>query len=226
MFASIPDDWRAALAGVPSDDDLEAILARVQADRAAGITVYPPRTEVFTAFHLTPLASVRAVIVGQDPYHGPGEAHGLAFSVVPPCRRPPSLRNILRELETDTGIRVPASASLVPWANGGVLLLNTVLSVQADKAASHARIGWQALTTRIIDVVAALERPIAFLLWGRHAQRMGHRIDADRHVVLCAAHPSPLSAKGFLGTKPFTTVNTRLRAHGERAINWTLDAEA
>ena len=224
MYASIPDDWRAALAGVPSDDDISSILSRVEADRAASMTVYPPRTDVFSALHLTPLASVRAVIVGQDPYHGPGQAHGLAFSVVPPCPRPASLGNILRELETDTGIRVPASASLVPWADHGVLLLNTILTVQADKAASHAKFAWQALTSRIIEVVAAQQRPIAFLLWGRHAQRMGRHV-GDRHVVLCATHPSPRSAKGFLGTRPFTTANARLQDLGAQSIDWTLDPE-
>ena len=223
MFASIPDGWRAALSGVPSDNDITAIMARVEADRAAGIVVYPPRSNVFAALHLTPLASVRAVIVGQDPYHGPGQAHGLAFSAVPPCPRPPSLVNILRELETDAGVRVPENASLVPWAKHGVLLLNTVLTVRQGIASSHAQFGWQALTSRIIEVVAAQQRPIAFLLWGRPAQRIGRMVDAGRHVVLCAAHPSPLSAfKGFLGSRPFTTANTRLQAVGGQPINWTL----
>lgn len=152
MYGSIPDDWHAALAGRPSDGELAAIMARVEADRAAGFTVYPPRDQVFTALHLTPLNAVRAVIAGQDPYHGPNKAHGLAFSVVPPCRRPPSLRNILVELASDTGAEVPGDVSLVPWAIQGVLLLNTTLTVRANTATSHATIGWQALTKRIIEV--------------------------------------------------------------------------
>jgi uracil-DNA glycosylase len=225
MHGSIPDDWRAALGGRPSDAELAAIMARVEADRAAGITVCPPRDQVFTALHLTPLEAVRAVIVGQDPYHGSGQAHGLAFSVVPPCKRPPSLRSILAELASDTGTRVPDDASLVPWASHGVLLLNTTLTVRAGKAGSHASIGWQALTTRIIEVVAAQPRPIAFLLWGRHAQTFAGSIDGRRHVVLCTTHPSPLSArKGFLGSRPFTGANARLREQGAHPIDWSLAA--
>ena len=225
MYASIPDDWHAALAGRPSNAELAAVMGRVEADRSAGIIVYPPRDQVFAALHLTPLASVRAVIVGQDPYHGPGQAHGLAFSVVPPCKRPPSLRNILAELASDTGTDVPDDVSLVPWAGQGVLLLNTSLTVQAGKAESHAPIGWRDLTTRIIEVVAAEPRPIAFLLWGRHAQAFAPSIDDRRHVMLCSTHPSPLSArKGFLGSRPFTCANARLRDLGADPIDWSLAA--
>jgi uracil-DNA glycosylase len=223
MYGSIPDDWHAALNGKPSDAELADIIAKVDAERAAGITVYPPRDEVFAALHLTPLESVRAVIVGQDPYHEEGQAHGVAFSVVPPCRRPPSLRNILSELTTDTGIVVPEDASLEPWARHGVLLLNTILTVRAGKAASHSLIGWNHLTTRIVEVMAARGRPIAFLLWGRPAQRLARLIDDGRHVVLCASHPSPLSArKGFAGSKPFTTANARLVAMGADPVDWSL----
>ncbi|MEW6224458.1 MAG: uracil-DNA glycosylase [Chloroflexota bacterium] len=225
MYASIPKDWHAALASRPSDAELAAIMARVEADRSAGITVYPPRDQVFAALHLTPLDSVRAVIVGQDPYHGPGQAHGLAFSVVPPCTRPPSLRNILAELASDTGTGVPDDVSLVPWARHGVLLLNTSLTVRAGTAGSHVPIGWRNLTTRIIEVVAAQPRPIAFLLWGRHAQAFAASIDDRRHAVLCTTHPSPLSArKGFLRSRPFTGANARLRDLGADPIDWSLAA--
>jgi uracil-DNA glycosylase len=184
--------------------------------------VYPASTDVFAALHLTPIDRVRAVIVGQDPYYREGQAHGLSFSVRPPCTPPPSLRNILRELQTDGASQEPANGSLVQWARNGVLLLNTILTVDAGKPGSHRNAGWQELTDQIIRVVAARPRPVVFLLWGRYAQRKRPLVDEAHHIVLCAAHPSPFSAKRFLGSRPFSTANTGLKQLGQPPIEWSL----
>lgn len=197
---------------------------------AAGATIYPSPDLWFRALDLTPLDMVRVVILGQDPYHGAGQAHGLAFSVLPGVPVPPSLRNIFRELADDVGFVRPQHGNLEGWARQGVLLLNNVLSVEAGQAASHAGKGWEYLTDAVVALLAAQERPIAFLLWGSHAQRKAAAIrdlrDGGRHLVLKAPHPSPLSAhSGFFGCRHFSKANDFLRANGGTAIDWQLAAE-
>lgn len=186
-------------------------------------TVYPPHDEVFSALHLTSYAGLKAVIVGQDPYHGPRQAHGLAFSVRRGVQVPPSLRNIHRELHDDLGLAIPDHGNLEPWARGGVLLLNTSLTVRAGQAGSHAGHGWETFTDRVIDVAAAHEDPLVFILWGNHARRKRERVDTGRHTVIESPHPSPLSANnGFFGSKPFSRANDALVRLGRDPIDWSL----
>ena len=201
-----------------------ALLQRVRAARAAG-TVYPPEERTFFALTATPPERVRAVILGQDPYHEPGQAMGLAFSVPQGERLPPSLRNIFMELHTDLGLPQPSGGDLTPWAERGVLLLNTVLTVGRGAANSHAAWGWQRFTDAVLAAMAALPQPVAFVLWGGHAQKKA-AIAADSpypRLVLQAPHPSPLSAyRGFFGSRPFSKINAFLEASGSRAIDWRL----
>ena len=182
--------------------------------------VYPPHDDVFSALHLTPLGSVRAVILGQDPYHGPDQAHGLAFSVRPPTPPPPSLRNIFKELHSDLGVDRPDHGSLVDWAKQGVLLLNTVLTVRGGEANSHHRQGWEQFTDAVIDAVNAKTDTVIFVLWGAAAQKKLERIDLDRHGAVTSPHPSPLSAsRGFFGSRPFSQTNDLLVAAGRPEID-------
>lgn len=201
-----------------------ALLQRVGAARAAG-TVYPPEERTFFALTATPPERVRAVILGQDPYHEPGQAMGLAFSVPQGERLPPSLRNIFTELHTDLGLPQPSGGDLTPWAERGVLLLNTVLTVGRGAANSHAAWGWQRFTDAVLAAMAALPQPVAFVLWGGHAQKKA-ALAADSpypRLVLQAPHPSPLSAyRGFFGSHPFSKINAFLEASGSRAIDWRL----
>jgi uracil-DNA glycosylase len=221
-IGTLPADWRAAIGPALSDAALAELEAKVAARRASE-RVYPAAQDVFAALRLTPYESVRAVIIGQDPYHGPGEAHGLAFSVPAGVPIPPSLRNIRRELETDLGLAMPASGSLETWARHGVLLLNAILSVAEGRPGSHRDLGWQALTREVVRAVQRVDRPVAFLLWGGFARRMAEPIDSSRHVAVQTWHPSPFSAKrGFLGRRPFSTVNDLLRARGASEIDWRL----
>ena len=201
-----------------------ALLQRVGAARAAG-TVYPPEERTFFALTATPPERVRAVILGQDPYHEPGQAMGLAFSVPQGERLPPSLRNIFTELHTDLGLPQPSGGDLTPWAERGVLLLNTVLTVGRGAANSHAAWGWQRFTDAVLAAMAALPQPVAFVLWGGHAQKKA-ALAADSpypRLVLQAPHPSPLSAyRGFFGSRPFSKINAFLESAGSRAIDWRL----
>lgn len=201
-----------------------ALLQRVGAARAAG-TVYPPEERTFFALTATPPERVRAVILGQDPYHEPGQAMGLAFSVPQGERLPPSLRNIFTELHADLGLPQPSGGDLTPWAERGVLLLNTVLTVGRGAANSHAAWGWQRFTDAVLAAMAALPQPVAFVLWGGHAQKKA-ALAADSpypRLVLQAPHPSPLSAyRGFFGSRPFSKINAFLEASGSRAIDWRL----
>ncbi len=201
--------------------ELQQFLAERE---AAGARIYPPRP--FRALELTPLAEVRVVILGQDPYHGPGQAHGLAFSVNEGVKFPPSLRNIFKELQRDLGVVPPMSGSLEPWARQGVLLLNAVLTVEEGAAASHAKRGWEVLTDTLIAAVAREASPKVFMLWGAHAQAKQGLIEgAGEHLVLCANHPSPLSAlrppAPFIGCGHFSQANTWLLAQGEPALDWS-----
>ncbi len=219
---AIPASWRAALADELAQPYAEQLAAFVAAERAAH-TVYPPAGEEFTALELTPPERVRAVILGQDPYHGPGQAHGLAFSVregVPP---PPSLVNIFKELRSDLGLEPPGHGHLAGWAREGVLLLNAVLTVRAGEANSHRGRGWDRLTDAVIRAVSAGPEPVVFLLWGAPAQKKAALVDESRHAVLRAAHPSPLSARrGFFGSRPFSRANAALAERGRPPIDWRL----
>lgn len=214
--------WRAAL-GDELGAPLTALERWLDAEQAAGRTVFPPAADRFRALDLTPLDRVRVVILGQDPYHGPGQAHGLSFSVRPGVRVPPSLTNIYKELESDLGIARARHGFLEHWARQGVLLLNTVLSVGEGRAASHRGRGWERLTDAAIRAVDARNQPVVFLLWGAHAQAKAGLIDATRHLVLAAPHPSPLSARtGFFGSRPFSRANAFLETQGRGTIDWAL----
>ncbi|CUA86617.1 uracil-DNA glycosylase [Pseudidiomarina woesei] len=204
--------WQDVLAEEKQAAYFVELLARVQAERDAGKAIYPPAAEVFAALKLTPLANVRVVILGQDPYHGPGQAHGLCFSVPEGVKNPPSLRNIFKAIQHDyPNFEVPKSGDLTHWAEQGVLLLNTVLTVEQGKAHSHAKWGWETFTDRVIEAVNEHREGVVFLLWGAHAQKKGALIDRARHHVLEAVHPSPLSAhRGFLTAGHFRRTNELL----------------
>ncbi len=218
-------DWNPVLRGEFAKPYWQELQRFVHDERTKG-PVYPPHDEVFAALHLTPLASVRCVILGQDPYHGPGQAHGLCFSVKAPTPPPPSLVNVFKELHDDLGVAIPGHGDLTAWARQGVLLLNTTLTVRAHQAASHQRRGWETFTDEVIRTVSARPDPVAFVLWGAAARRKTDLIDTDRHIVVTAPHPSPLSAhRGFFGSKPFSTINARLEAAGTAPVDWSLPAE-
>lgn len=212
----VGDAWQR-----PSMDALRAFLM----DEYRSRTVYPPAKQVFTALQLTPPQAVKAVIVGQDPYHGPSQAHGLAFSVQPGVRPPASLVNIFKELKSDLGIVAPPGlGDLTPWARQGVLLLNTVLTVRADQPLSHRNRGWEAFTDAVLSAVSDSPQRVAFVLWGAHAQKKVGLIDLKRHEVIQSAHPSPLSARtGFFGSRPFSQINAALASFGREPIDWRLD---
>lgn len=215
--------WQNVLSEEKKAAYFQKILDFVKAERSKGKKIYPPQADVFNAFKYTPFSDVRVVILGQDPYHGEGQAHGLCFSVRKGVRPPPSLNNIFQELNKDLGIKVPNHGCLENWAKQGVLLLNSVLTVEASKPGSHANIGWQQFTDKVIETLNHHPKPIVFLLWGAYAQRKGHAIDRQKHLVLEAAHPSPFSAhRGFLGCKHFSKTNAFLRLHLRGEIDWTL----
>lgn len=214
--------WQEVLGPVKRADFFQQLMARIDAERAAGKAIYPPASEVFNAFTLTPLDNVKVVILGQDPYHGPGQAHGLCFSVQSGVKTPPSLVNIYKELAQDIeGFHIPEHGNLTAWAEQGVLLLNTVLTVEQGKAHSHAKWGWETFTDAVIKSVNDTQHGVVFLLWGSHAQKKGQNIDTQKHYVLNAPHPSPLSAhRGFLGCRHFSKTNTLLSQQGKTPVNW------
>ncbi|EQB13111.1 uracil-DNA glycosylase [Sphingobium lactosutens] len=219
----LPDAWATALAGRIDDIGLSAIARFLEDEMAAGKRVFPAPDDIFRALALTPPDAVKVVILGQDPYHGEGQAHGLSFSVQPGVRTPPSLRNIFKELHADLRIAPAGHGHLDHWARQGVLLLNSVLTVEMGKAASHQGKGWEKLTDAIVGQVAERAAPSVFLLWGAHAQRKAGAIDETRHLVIRSAHPSPLSAHaGFLGSRPFSRANVFLEAKGRGGIDWAL----
>lgn len=224
----LPPDWRAALGSVLDHPDLRTLTAALAAEEAAGARIFPPAGERLRALELTPLAAVRVVILGQDPYHRAGQAHGLAFSVRPGVRSPPSLANIFRELESDLGLARPGHGFLEHWARQGVLLLNAVLSVAEGQAGSHHGRGWERFTDAVIAAVAAAPAPSVFLLWGAYAQKKAAIVETaasdGRHLVLRAAHPSPLARGAFFGSRPFSQANAFLRVHGRGEIDWALPA--
>ncbi|MCY0998852.1 uracil-DNA glycosylase [Myxococcus sp. MISCRS1] len=218
----LPEDWKRELKSAldsPSFQELERFVAQ---EREAA-TVFPSEEDLFSAFRLTPYSDVRVLLLGQDPYHGPGQAHGLAFSVKPGVPSPPSLVNIFKELEADVNEPRPKTGSLIPWAEQGVLLLNAVLTVRQAQPNSHAGHGWEDFTDAVIRAVSAKQDAVVFLLWGKYAQKKKKLIDAKRHVVIEGTHPSPLSASsGFFGSKPFSKVNQALESKGRPPVDWRL----
>lgn len=221
-MAMITGGWEEALRGEFRQPYYRNLYESIRKEYESK-TIYPPSKDLFQAFALTPLERVKAVILGQDPYHEPGQAHGLCFSVKPGVEIPPSLVNIFQELQADLGCTPPESGCLEGWARQGVFLLNTVLTVRAHQAASHRGLGWEQFTDAAIRVLNSQDRPIVFMLWGRHAGEKARLLDNPRHLVLTAPHPSPLSAyRGFFGCRHFSRCNEFLAAQGETPIDWQL----
>ena len=217
------ESWRIPLAEEFTSPYMTVLKAFLVAEKAGGKQIFPKGSEWFRALDLTPLDQVRVVILGQDPYHGPGQAHGLCFSVPQGVRPPPSLLNIFKELESDLGLTRPNHGHLEHWARQGVLLLNSVLTVESGLAASHKDRGWERFTDAVIRLVNGQSQPTVFLLWGSYAQKKAAFVDGTRHLILKAAHPSPLSAhNGFLGCKHFSQANAFLVAQGQAPIDWSL----
>lgn len=214
--------WHEAIGAEKEQPYFRHIIDTVKRERQAGRVIYPPAADVFNAFKATEFHQVKVVILGQDPYHGAGQAHGLSFSVRPDIQIPPSLANIYKELATDIeGFHIPQHGYLQHWAEQGVLLLNTVLTVRAGQAHSHAPLGWERFTDRVIAQLNEHREHIVFMLWGSHAQKKGAFIDRSRHLVLTAPHPSPLSAyRGFFGCRHFSQANAYLKAQGLAEIDW------
>jgi len=223
---AVPDSWRPILEPVLTTPPARRLGGILTAEETAGKRIYPPRGDRLRALELTPLESVKAVILGQDPYHGPGQAHGLAFSVPQGIKVPPSLLNIYKELESDLGIARPGHGNLEGWARQGVLLLNNALTVEEARAGSHQQLGWEPITDAVVAAVAARDDPIVFMLWGSHARNKAARIPGlaqSHHLILTAPHPSPLSAhSGFFGCRHFSQANEFLVAQGRAPIDWQI----
>ncbi|WP_455672407.1 uracil-DNA glycosylase [Phocaeicola sp.] len=220
MNVQIEESWKQHLAPEFEKDYFAKLTTFVRNEYQA-TTIYPPGKLIFNAFNLCPFDKVKVVIIGQDPYHGPGQAHGLCFSVNDGVPFPPSLQNIFKEIQSDLGSTIPTSGNLTRWANQGVLLLNATLTVRAHQAGSHQRQGWEEFTDAAIRVLAEQRESLVFILWGAYAQKKGAFIDRNKHLVLASAHPSPLSAyNGFFGNKHFSRTNEYLIAHGETPIEW------
>ncbi len=219
MPERLPQDWDEAMPG----NDADSLVQKVDALRLQGHEIHPREGCLFTALRLTPRHALRAVILGQDPYHTPGAAMGLAFAVPRGQKLPPSLKNIRREYASDLGLPEPCYPDLTAWAAHGVLLLNTILSVEDGKPLSHKNLGWQKLTDQVLQTCNALPYPVAFLLWGTPAQEKRRLLDETRHVIVTGVHPSPLSAyRGFFGSRPFTTINQLLAQRNAPPIDWSL----
>ena len=217
----IEASWKTRLAGQFAAPHMQALGKFLREEKAAGKRIYPPGGQIFSAFELTPFENVKVVILGQDPYHGAGQAHGLSFSVARGVMPPPSLQNIYKELQTDLGLAHPGHGNLESWARQGVLLLNACLTVEDGRAGSHQGKGWEQFTDAVIAALNRERDNLVFILWGRKAQNKGAVIDRDRHLVLTSAHPSPLSASnGFFGSRPFSAANTYLESHGIAPVDW------
>ena len=215
--------WLAQLAGEFEQPYMQDLRTFLREEKHAGKHIYPRGPEFFNAFTHTPLDKVKVVILGQDPYHGEGQAHGLCFSVKPGVAVPPSLKNIYKEIHAELGLPIPQHGHLTAWADQGVLLLNSVLSVEASRAASHQGKGWETFTDKVIDVINRERQGVVFMLWGSYAQRKGAFIDGERHCILKAPHPSPLSAhRGFFGCGHFLMANEYLQGRGDTPIDWSL----
>jgi uracil-DNA glycosylase len=215
--------WKKRLLPEFSKPYMEELRGFLRQELARKRTIFPKGSEYFAALNHTPFERVRVVILGQDPYHGPGQAHGLSFSVKPGIDIPPSLQNIYKELKADLGVERPSHGFLENWARQGVLLLNATLSVEAGRAGSHQKKGWEQFTDAVIDHLNREREHLVFVLWGSYAQKKGQFIDRSKHLVIESPHPSPLSAhRGFFGSKPFSKINAYLQAHGQAPIDWTL----
>ncbi len=223
MNVKIEESWKEVLSEEFKQDYFRNIVLHIKTEKSQGKIIYPPGPQIFNAFNTTPFDKVKVVILGQDPYHGPGQAHGLCFSVqngVPP---PPSLVNIFRELQDDIGIGIPNHGNLTHWAQQGVFLLNASLTVRAGEPMSHSKIGWARFTDTVINKISTLKKNVVFLLWGKFAQEKSALIDQGRHLILRAAHPSPLSAHaGFFGCRHFSKTNEYLVSKGIDPIDWTI----
>jgi uracil-DNA glycosylase len=219
----IDSSWRAFLGEEFEKPYMKELLEFLDREEAAGKVIYPAKDHILAAFHHTPFHQVKVVVIGQDPYHGEGQAHGLSFSVGEKISPPPSLVNIFKELETDLNIKRPSNGSLVHWANQGVLLLNSVLTVEHGKAGSHHKRGWEKFTDRVIEVLNEEKRNLVFILWGAPAQKKAAKVDESKHCLIKSPHPSPLSSyRGFFGSKPFSKANAYLQEHGISPIHWSV----
>ena len=213
--------WKARIGSYLEQPQMRALSEFLRAEKRAGKVIYPPGPDIFAAFEHTPFEAVRVVILGQDPYHGPGQAHGLCFSVRPGVPPPPSLENIFKEIQRDLGISRPDHGCLTPWADRGVLLLNSVLTVERGQAGSHQGKGWEEFTDAALRVLSREREHLVFILWGAYARRKGAFIDRMKHLVIESAHPSPLSANnGFFGSKPFSKANEYLQKYGIEPVEW------
>ena len=222
MEVKIEQTWKNALASEFEKPYFASLVRFLREEKASGARIFPPGSQIFRAFELTPVPQVKVVILGQDPYHGPGQAHGLSFSVPAGVPAPPSLKNIFREIETDLGVRMSGYPNLENWARQGVLLLNAVLTVRCAEAASHSRIGWQEFTDAVIRYISDNCEGVVFMLWGNFARTKSELIDHSRHCVLEAAHPSPLARGAFFGCRHFSKANEYLAATGRTKIDWQL----
>lgn len=215
--------WQAVIGKEFNQPYMQSLKSFLQEEKAAGKAIYPPGPQIFNAFNHTPFDQVRVVIIGQDPYHGPGQAMGLSFSVPEGVRLPPSLQNIFKEIQGDLGITMSGQGDLTPWANQGVLLLNATLTVEESKAGSHQGKGWEQFTDAAISALNEHREGLVFVLWGSYAQKKGAAIDSRRHLVLKSVHPSPLSAhRGFFGNHQFSTINQYLQQQGQAPVDWQL----
>ena len=222
MDVKIEQSWKNALAGEFEKPYFASLVRFLHHEKAAGKKIFPPGSQIFKAFELTPVKDVKVVILGQDPYHGPGQAHGLSFSVPADMPAPPSLKNIFKEIESDLGVSMSGYPNLEKWASQGVLLLNAVLTVQSGAAASHSKIGWEEFTDAVIRYISDNCEGVVFLLWGNFARGKSALIDRSRHHVLEAAHPSPLARGAFFGCRHFSRTNDILTAQGKTPIDWQL----
>jgi uracil-DNA glycosylase len=222
MFVKIEKSWADALKDEFEKEYFQKITSYLKHEIASGIVVYPKGGNIFKAFDSTPLNSVKVVILGQDPYHGEGQAHGLSFSVQEGVHQPPSLQNIFKELRDDLGIPLPNTGNLELWAQRGVFLLNSVLTVRAGLPASHSKIGWSLFTDRVISILSEKREGVVFMLWGNYARSKRELIDHNKHLVLEAAHPSPLARGAFFGCRHFSKANEYLIAKGKDPVNWSL----
>lgn len=215
--------WKEALKDQFELPYMQTLKQFLFQEKSSGKIIFPPGDDIFSAFNLTPLDHVKVVIIGQDPYHGPNQAHGLCFSVKKGIPAPPSLVNIYKELESDMGIQPPQHGFLEAWAKQGILMLNAVLTVESGKAGSHQNRGWETFTDRVIEILNQRKENIVFILWGAYAKKKGEKIDRKKHMVLYAPHPSPLSSyRGFFGSKPFSKTNDYLRSKEIAEINWSI----
>lgn len=227
MDVQIEASWKRALKDEFEKPYFVRIVEQLKVLKQQGKIIYPPGKLIFNAFTHTPLSKVKVVILGQDPYHNPGQAHGLSFSVPDGIKPPPSLLNIFKEIQDDLGLPAPTSGNLTHWADQGVLLLNASLTVEANQPMSHSELGWHFFTDEVIRQVSAQKEHVVFMLWGSFAQNKASLIDTGKHLILKSAHPSPLSAyRGFLGSGHFSKANNWLREHGEKPIDWSLNHSA